>query len=209
VCFGQYTVAAGRSQADQNWSTEFAVSLIEAVHLWILPSYAAFRLLGFASRFSCPIVAASREHLQYNEDCATPSVVGPPLTAAVIRCLRDPSVFPRQTVFVHISKPRIMQVTARILFAGGVARDSQGSMTGPRLICPLDAESGALGGEPTLAYRLWHILEQQSGGLSLERLEAELGPTNGCGSATDVLTSSKYFIETGAQSSLQLLPHST
>ena len=79
-------------------------------------------------------------------------------------------------------------------------------MTGPQLICPLDAESGVLGGEPTLAYRLWHILEQHSGGLSLERVEAELGPTNGCGSATDALTSGKYFVETGALSSLLVRP---
>ena len=63
-----------------------------------------------------------------------------------------------------------------------------------------------LGSEPTLAYRLWHILEQQSGALSLERIEAELGPTNRCGSATDVLTSSKYFVETGASSRLHLVP---
>ena len=72
-----------------------------------------------------------------------------------------------------------------------------------QLICPIYAESGVLGGQPTLAYRVWHVLEQKPGGLPLERIEAELGPTNGSGSVRDILTASKYCVETGASSSLQ------
>ena len=75
-------------------------------------------------------------------------------------------------------------------------RSRQG-MTGSRLICPLEAESGVLGGEPSLAYRLWHILAQQATGLPLEHIEEELGPANGSGSARDVLTRNKYFVEAG------------
>ena len=75
-------------------------------------------------------------------------------------------------------------------------------MIGMHLICPLEAESGVLGGPPSLAYRIWHLLAEQREALPLDSISTALGPENGCGSTTHVLTSSKYFVETGASATV-------
>ena len=76
-----------------------------------------------------------------------------------------------------------------------------------KLICPLEHDSGLLwGGQPTLEYRLFHLLAENPLGLHLGQIKRALSRQHAPDDvAEEVLIESKHFCQTGAY----LAPHST